>query len=517
MNALTRTLLLLGGLAALGPWRSAEASVVFKGIAIDAAATVEKNRSRILELTDSDKIPFAGTAVTLRFLANGMPARSWTAATDANGHFEVDTQLASLPGEGRFVVETVQGGETLFSPFLLPSGAVEPVHLYAPSEDASNLGSPMGPVLQVEHNVDDFENPKTGVTERVLHVTVSVTLLNAGSTMYVGTRRAGQREVFRIPLPEGATVLKQDSPDPASPGWVTSSDGRWLILDTPIPGVLDIDRQIQKEGRTSWRIVYIAPGRQTSALAYPLPMPFDGRKFEARALHKKMALESEQLIPFPEPQRLAAGLDGANELFDVMANPPLDAKQTIVLGLTVDSLPLKQVARGPLAWVGSFVLVLLLSLLCGLAFGRKGASLDTILSKLSGAEVIDRIADLDRRHASGEISDRDHERYREALVRLASAELGTGGSGAGESDGGSTGGAGASSGTAVLPAPVREILERIEAIDASGATDPAAISDRAHLLEALLKAVQRTSAGDGEAAANLGKGSSAKSTVKKEG
>jgi len=514
LNALTRTLLLLGGLAALGTWRSAEASVVFKGIAIDAAATVEKNRSRILELSDSDKVPLAGAAVTLRFLANGVPAKSWTAATDANGHFEVDTQLSSLPGEGRFVVETVHKGETLFSPFLLPSGAVEPIHLYAPSEDASNLGSPMGPILQVEHNVDDYENPKTGVTERVLHVTVSVTLLNAGSTMYVGTRRAGQREVFRIPLPEGATVLQQDSPDPASPGWLTSSDGRWLILDTPIPGVLDIDRQIQKEGRISWRIVYVAPGRQISALAYPLPMSLDGRKFEARALHKKMALESEQLIAFPEPQRLTAGLDGANQLFDVMANPPLDAKQTIVLGLTVDSLPLKQVARGPLAWVGGFVLVLLLSVLCGLGLGRKGASPDMFLSKLSGAEVIDRIADLDRRHAAGEISDRDHGRYREALVRLASAELRAGESAA---DGGAAGGASAPSATAVLPAPVREILERIEAIDASGATDPAAISDRTHLLEALLKAVQRNSAGDGEPAAGVGKGTSAKSTLKKEG
>jgi hypothetical protein len=135
--------------------------------------------------------------------------------------------------------------------------------------------------------------------------------------------------------------------------------------------------------------------------------------------------------------------------------------------------------------VGGFVLLVVLSILLGLALGGKGRPPDALFADLSGEEVLDRIAELDRRHARGQFSETDYQRYREVLIELAAEELGE------EAAVVARGKAGEKPPLTLVSPAVREILARIDEIDRNGAGDPSRIAERAHLLEALAKTLSR--------------------------
>jgi hypothetical protein len=458
---------------------SAAAGVVFRGRAMDAAASVAKfSHDR-----EDFHVPFAGKEVTVDLVPpTGAPeaVRSWKAMTDADGNFTVDTGLEAVGEGARFVVRAEAGGGRLFSPFYGESEAPQRVSLYAITEDPQSLKAR----LEVNYSVERA-GAASGEAPR-LHVQVILHVINSGERMYVGRPgRGGWREVWRLPLPEGAKIVRQSSPDPASPGWRASDDGRWLLLDTPIAGILDLERQgvsmAREEKQEGWEVVYTIPGSQTLVQAYPLAFPLEKGGFVAWCLHGDQSLESSQLAGRQSEAR-DDPVSGRHREFDVAFSTRPLPDETVVLALTTDNLPLDQVSRSALFWVGGFVLVLVLAMLLGLAFGRRGPAPETLLASLSGEEVLDRIADLDRRFEAKRISEPDYRRYREALVELAAEEL----------DGGGTKAAAAAPGGRLdLPGTARRIVERIEAIDASGNAEPAAIAERTQLLDALFRELSR--------------------------
>ena len=472
-----RTVLLLSFVVALVGVSHADAAGMFRGRAVDARATIEQNRDKLPIVPETDKIGLSGKTVTLELLEAGSQPRQWTAQTDAEGRFEIDLGLPSIP-RGRFVASAKADGATLFSPFYLYSQEEQTLHLYPPTENPQDVyAPPRGPCLKVSYNV------KPSVDAPLLHVQVDVRLLNLGDTLYVGRERGGGvREICRIPFPEDAHILDTHTPDPTSPGWQRSSDGRWLILDTPIPGILDLERQGARENR-GWEVTYTLPGRQTLAQAYPLPIEMETQKFAASCLHQDMALTSVSLVNGPEPITIEDPLTKERKAFDfVFSNRPLPVEETVVLALTVDNLVLKQVSEGAVRWVGGFVLVVILAVLCGLALGRRAPSAELLFGRLSGDEILDRVTALDRRFEGGGMKEAEYRRTRESLMELAAAE------GLGQT--GEPGEAAAAT-AAPLSGETRELLERIQGIDRAGTTDPASISERSHLLEALYKALVR--------------------------
>jgi hypothetical protein len=174
----------------------------------------------------------------------------------------------------------------------------------------------------------------------------------------------------------------------------------------------------------------------------------------------------------------------SNTKFDVIgAKKNFSPGEQAVVVLTVDNVPLGQVSMNAVKWVGGFILLLAVGALAGLALGRKGPSPEALFAGVKGEEVLDRIADLDARYARKAIGEKDYLRYREALVALAAEELGE--------EAGPVARAGEPGGAGRIPAAARDILRRIDELDRNGGSDPARIAERAHLLEALAKALPR--------------------------
>ncbi len=69
---------------------------------------------------------------------------------------------------------------------------------------------------------------------------IDVQLRYRDFTMYVGkSKNGGWREIFRVPLPEDATIVENRGPGGVGPGWIQSTDGRWLIINSPVAGIYD--------------------------------------------------------------------------------------------------------------------------------------------------------------------------------------------------------------------------------------------------------------------------------------
>ena len=126
--------------------------------------------------------------------------------------------------------------------------------------------------------------------------------------------KSSWREIWRIPLPEGARVSLNRGPQPRSRGWRHSGDGRWLILDTPIPGLCDVEQQ------GTWEAHYTLPARQTFVQTYPMPFPIEEQQVTAWGVDGDMSLLSEQLGAsdsgmFPDP------LNGTPARLRLLFNP----------------------------------------------------------------------------------------------------------------------------------------------------------------------------------------------------
>jgi hypothetical protein len=120
------------------------------------------------------------------------------------------------------------------------------------------------------------------------------------------------------------------------------------------------------------------------------------------------------------------------------------------------------------------------------SLGPKGTTAEALLESLSGEELLDRVADLDARFARGEIAERDYKRLREPLVSLAAEEVF-----------GSQPAPAGNGATAAIPQGAREILRRIDEIEKSRKMDAALGAERAHLLEALARALPREASREG--------------------
>ena len=153
--------------------------------------------------------------------------------------------------------------------------------------------------------------------------------------MYVG-RRAGSswREVWRVPLPLDANIVLNRGPDQAVPGWTVSGDRRWLILDSPIPGLADVERF----GRGGWEVHYVVPARQQLVQSYPVSFALDANQFQFWCLAEDMKLKGAKFFepggrampdPFTGDERVRFEATGGREDFR--------AGDTATMVLTVDN------------------------------------------------------------------------------------------------------------------------------------------------------------------------------------
>ena len=461
----------------LAPARLA-ASVVVSGKAIDAAATIDGYRAG-MEL-DAFQVPWSGSEVTLHLVVGettSSSSRKWNVPLDGEGKFSMDTGMASIPTDGRLVISALREGEQYFSPFFR-NIQDETVNLYAISEDPADLR----PNVTVEYAASGAGDSGT------LRVKVELKLVNAGKTMFVGAKSGSpHREIFRVPIPVDGTVIDSSSPDPDSVGWRRSDDKLWMVIDTPIPGLLDLARQgMQAQESIPWSVTYETPGRQNLVQAFPIPFELKQAQFAVWCYNEDQSIESASLTS-TETYARTDPITNRQRQFDVSYNQvkPLEAGKTVVVALTTDSLVLKQISRRAAKWVLGFALIVVLGIVLGLALGPKGTPPELLLEGLAGDQVLDRIADLDQRHEAGKISDTDYRRYRSSLVQLAAEELEVPQSpaAAGEAHG-------ATSVGPQLTTEMQELAARIREIDSSGATDPSTITERAQLLEALYKNVR---------------------------
>ncbi|HVR75303.1 MAG TPA: hypothetical protein VMT52_13280 [Planctomycetota bacterium] len=419
------------------------------------------------------KLPFAEKQITIDLISldggSGTPSKSWSAVTDASGAFVVETGNDIIPPGSPLVARAAAGDSQLFSAYFFPGEAPAEVHLFPTTESMASLTAD----LTVAYDVDRSEG-----TEHAIRVRVRLHVLNRGNDMYVGRKGASGswREIWRIPLPPEAKITLSSGPFPGVPGWSLSADGAWAILDTPIPGVSDFEHQ------GPWDIHYLLPARQRLVQTYPVALPMEPQRVSFWCVPKDMALESAKLKDTSTKEE--DPLTGEKRSFEnIFSSATLTPGEKLSVLLTVDNVAVGQmVSRKGLFWVGGFVLVVVISILLGLSLGSRGKPLDQILEELSGEEVLDRIADLDRRHARGEIPEREYRSLRAPLVDLAAEELSVPAGAVGPSSPG-------------LPPGAREILRRIDEIDQDKAAGPALAMERAHLLEALARALPREGRG----------------------
>ena len=83
----------------------------------------------------------------------------------------------------------------------------------------------------------------------------------------------------------------------------------------------------------------------------------------------------------------------------------------------------------------------------------------------------------------GKVKEKEYRHYREALVNLAAEEM--------SDDGGEKQAPATTGHVAVLSPEARDLVRRIDELDAKSRSDANAIAERAHLLEALAKALPR--------------------------
>jgi len=480
----------LGALAwALAAASSAGGAVVLEGRMLDGQASsrvvLEKFRNQN-EDVEALKVPWADKDVTVLLVNTAQPRgaageeKRWSVRTGAGGEFRVDTGLEAVP-EGSYFVAQSSEGKPRYSPFFKPGlPEARSISLYPLTESTEDIFIPS---FSIVHDFADLM-PGTGPEAmkpsqyKGVRVRVALQIWNRGGEMYVGRRDGSpHRSVWKVPLPEGARLVLNQGPDPGTPGFTLSEDGRWLVLDSPIPGLSDIKRFGNYEAH------FVVPASQTLVFSYPIALPVEGTRFAVWCVHEEMSLRSPGFLDpdsktYPDP--LGGGGTAKFDVIGAKKNFSPGESATIVLG--VDNVPLGQVSAHAAKWVGGFILLLAVAALAGLAVGRKGPAPDTLFAGVKGEEILDRIADLDARHARKAIREKDYVRYREALFALAAEELGD------EVGAARAGGPGAAAG---LPPAARDILRRIDELDRNGAGDPARIAERAHLLEALAKALPR--------------------------
>jgi hypothetical protein len=187
--------------------------------------------------------------------------------------------------------------------------------------------------------------------------------------MYVGRRQGSPwREIWRLPLPAGARLIFNQGPKPGGPAWRVSTDKRFLILDTPIPGICDFESQ------GTWEAHYLIPGETSLVQILPIPLPMNAEEVVAACLSSAMKLWSPQL---PLTDRIPDPFTGEQRAFEVsFTREPLPAGRDVRLGLATDVAGLGRVSWSGVTWVVGFAVTLLVAAILGVGLAAVRCSRD---------------------------------------------------------------------------------------------------------------------------------------------
>jgi hypothetical protein len=442
------------------------------GVILDAESSTQQFRaSRGAPMQGNDwQVPIPDASFVLHAFPSG---RNWPLVSDANGKFEApEAPLGGGTSGERYAVTLIRGNEKLYSASFSGSANSE-VFLYRSSEDPSESQ------IEVRCVFDLLES----ATGSFLRVDIVVDFVQFGSGMFVGQRSSsGHREVFRVPVPEGANVTSNEGPL-AELRWKASDDGRWYIIDEPVPGFPDMASGIKNNRPWRWTLSYLVPALQLSATTIHIPV-----RCTFLALYtKKDAIRLVSTAQLRSPVTIEKNpLTGEDAKFDAfgMAAQEISPGTRLVIALEVDNGRLGEVSYRALRWYGAFLVVTLVAILLGLVLGRRRRD-PVAPAGLSHDELLDRIVELDQRFQSGKIADAEYRPLRESLVELVAVGLDESARPAAPAIANALGNRSSAPSAPSVDPRRAELLRRIRELD--GSTEPARITERAHLLEALYK------------------------------
>jgi hypothetical protein len=476
------------------------ASVLVAGTLYDGTASSQK----LLDAGGASgdwKVPLADQDLRLDVLGAG-PVKSFTLKTDAEGRFSLDGAQAGLDrlAEGaRLVANAKVGGEVYYSASFAPAASGLEVFAYRLGQSDHDVRWSLAVLHEVvDVSKDDVSKDKDTKLLK-LKVSVRVDLSNRGTHLYVGRAAGRYREVLRLPVPEDAEVLVNHGPLPGLE--FQRAAAAWYAIDEPIAGAADMQREFaMQQSPAGWQLEYLVPAAQYLTLAYPVPFRLNEvelsperrvSRFLVYVVHEKMKVLGDGFLRIPQviPTNPLSGSAGSFDVYVPTVPPGVGAP--LQVAIEIDNALVGQVSWRTLKWHAGFLLLCLLAVVSGLALSRRAAPAEAVLGGLSSDQVLDRIAELDARYESGGIPEREYRRYREALVRIAAEEI----SGEEKAKAAAAPAPVGSSDGRQVSAPVRELLGRIGEIDRRDSVSAQAIQERAHLLEALYKRLQRDSEG----------------------
>ena len=203
----------LGGAA--GARLSAQSAPVVKGRLVDGSQMLRAGRQKGVNSRGPGfdegvaRIPVAEKEFRLDLVHPDFKAQLWRGRTDAEGRFElVLNGVTRLPASACLVASVVS--EALYSTTVMPlaSGETE-FRLYGVSDDERSL---LNNIIQVRFTLVDAP----GGVGKLLDVRIDLLASNFVGDLFVGRPHVWadspqSRAVFRIPLPDGAKVVSNQT------------------------------------------------------------------------------------------------------------------------------------------------------------------------------------------------------------------------------------------------------------------------------------------------------------------
>ncbi|MEM7234125.1 MAG: hypothetical protein AAF517_18250, partial [Planctomycetota bacterium] len=464
--------------------QTAYAKFTVSGRVLDAEASTRAFHSGLAR-GEEWYVPLAQKSIEIALQAEGV-TRSWTTTTDTIGKFQLDVPDFALPGGARLVAKAQDGPDSLFSASFEAGTDLE-VFVYRTTDRTEDLRTDFRVVYEVIA-ADAKEKSQQNIPPELkdtsfLRVRMRLAFTSRSPRLYVGsTAASGNREVFRVPIPNRAVVIRNQGPIPGLQ-WTLSKDNRWAVIDEPAPGFPDFALAIKKEqasGQTSgaWWFEYWVPARQESAVRFDFPVPtyfvvYSEKNRVSTQNHGQLSGKSAvSTDPFTREEKQYEGQEAKAEL---------GANSSVVYGLQVDSAAIGEVSFYAIKWHGGFVVVSIVAILLGLLIGAGRRTPQEALAGLNQDELLDRLVALDRSFEQKRIAQADYEAYRGALVELISAGLSRKKK---KVDAPSQPDATPESSNAGVSSAAEGLLSKIQDLEAEEMS-PESIQQRAHLLEAL--------------------------------
>lgn len=508
-------------------------AVVIEGSLYNGPASTAKLRTEGFG-SPAWKMPVASHAIEIRSLKHEA-VKSWKASTGPQGFFRIETDLPNAADGAPFVAMVNIEGRLFYSgSFGVEPGKKLEIFAYPAGDDPSRVRT----ITKLVHTME-----KEGDLP-YLKVQCSVEFWNGGDALFVGSKnKGGGPEVYRLPVPAGAVIIRNKGVAPGTK-WKKTADGKFLVIDEPIPGLADLVAARQQPGTKGWLIEYRVPASAAFIMTYPLalaPMtrsegqvdgflvftqegdmnieivnddPLSGvtrSRFEALLeLDRKVAageegpqerapfLESiykslrKDLVKTPSISKLVKfnnpvknnPVDGAAESYAVYGPRPdavLAAGSTMVVPIEISHMAIGQVSEKALLWHGGTIAVILLAILSGLALSRsRGGS--GAYAEIMADDNLDTLDKIARLDQLGSTGSIGPKEYqRQREVLIEIA--------AGELEKGSALKKSPPPRQAV-PAATRGLLDRLQELESNAGGGVEEARERAHLLESLYKSMQ---------------------------